>query len=391
MPTYSCLPSEIRFVLEGLRKEFHWQHFLIFSWLVFLQMLNYGTGSLMGLNRMTTALNYDQMTRFLRAQYLEPQVWVHWLAQQVLNQLPPPGDFVLKLVVDGTWKGKRGKQIPGLAKGKSRSNGPWILGLQILVVCYQWNSYRIPVAFALIHNKESETYKRPNQVLRELLTSIPIPTWAKQVVILADAGFAAKENFRLFQKWNWGYVVRLPRSWKLADGRKLKNIIENTVEFTRTWIPSVNGKHRNTYHYHYLRAKLDHLGDVNLVITKKRRNDGPKAVRVLVTNLPIGGKTILALYQCRWYIEVLFKELKGTVALGQHQVNSEFNQVECSLGISLAAYLLLLRLNVKSLPSKGSWSTFMLKRLSHQYFTEKLYSHSIQKEVKKQMKLRLSA
>jgi len=183
----------------------------------------------------------------------------------------------------------------------------------------------------------------------------------------------------------------LPRSWKLADGQKLKNIIETTIEFTRTWIPSVNGKHRNTYHYHYLRAKLDHLGDVNLVITKKRRNDGPKAVRVLVTNLPIGGKTILALYQCRWYIEVLFKELKGTVALGQHQVNSEFNQIECSLGISLAAYLLLLRLNAKSIPSKGSWSSFRLKRLSHQYFTEKLYSHSIQKEVKKQMKLRLSA
>jgi hypothetical protein len=33
------------------------------------------------------------------------------------------------------------------------------------------------------------------------------------------------------------------------------------------------------------RATLHNLGDVTIVLSKKRRNDGPKGVTILVTNL----------------------------------------------------------------------------------------------------------
>jgi len=111
-----------------------------------------------------------------------------------------------------------------------------------------------------------------------------VPTWAKQVIVLADAGFSSKATFRQLQEWNWGYVMRMARYSKLADGRKLAD-----------------------------------------VIAKKRSHHGPKAVRVLVTNLSLEPKVVLAMYQRRWYVEVLFKELKGTLALSEHQVNSSFD------------------------------------------------------------------
>src|SRR5262249_55558114 len=153
----------------------------------------------------------------------------------------------------------------------------------------------------------------------------------------------------------------------------------------------INGKQRNTYHFHSLPTELCHLGDVYLVIAKKRRNHGPKAVRILVTNLPLAPKAVLALYQCRWYVEVLFKELKGTVALGQHQVNTSFEQVERSIGLSLAAYLLLLRLQADHIPEKSSWSAFELKRRFWQETMRQVFSDSANREVKKRDKLRLSA
>lgn len=390
MSPFTCLPPSCRSALEGLRSEFKWNHFLTFSWLLVLQLLNYGPGDLMSLSRMTNALSYHQMTRFLKANY-DPNRWLLWLAQRLFEHLPPPKDGVFKIKVDCTRKPKRSKRNPGMVKGKDSSNGPWVLGLHILVVSAHWHTYRIPLLFALIRNKKDTRYQAPNQVLIELLQKVPVPTWAKKVIVLADAGFASKANFRLFEKWNWGYVVRLPRSWKLSDGRKLTEVIETTKEFQRVWIPSINGKRRNTYHFHYLPTKLCHLGDVYLVIAKKRRNHGPKAVRVLVTNLPLAPKAVLALYQCRWYVEVLFKEIKGTMALGQSQVNTSFEQVERSIGLSLAAYLLLLRLKADQIPEKGSWSAFELKRQFWQQTMSQIFSHSANREVRKRAQLMLSA
>ncbi len=389
MPVHSCLPTEVRSALEGLRSQFRWNHFLTFSWLVFLHMIH--DGSLKSLQRLTSALSYDQMTRFLRVSSLQPQQWVQWLALQAMRHLPPPEDGVLRLVADCTWKPKRGKCIPGLAKGKNRSSGPWIVGQQILLVCYQWHSYRIPVAFALIRNKQNSDYKPPNAVLRELLSRIEIPSWAQRVVLLADAGFASKENLLLLQKWKWGYVLRLPRSWKLADGRSLGEVIRSTRGYTRIWLPSVNGKRRHTYHYVRMTVSLKHLGEVHLVIAKKRRNDGPKAVRVLVTNLDLEAKAVLKLYACRWYVEVLFKELKSGMSFGKQQLTGHVDQVENALGLSLAAYLVLLRLFAKQIPIQGSWSIFGLKHQAQAHFREKLYEISLQREVRKQVKKRVLA
>lgn len=391
MPSFTCLPPACRSALEGLRAEFHWNHFLIFSWLLVLQLLTYGLGNLSELSRLTRAVSYHQMTRFLRARYGDPNRWLLWLGQRVLEALPPPENGVFEIAVDCTRKPKRGKRNPALTRGKDRSQSPWIFGLHILVICVRWHTYRIPILFALIRPRKDPLYQSPNVLLRTLLERVPIPAWAKQVIVLADAGFASKANFSLWQKWGWGYVVRLPRTWKLSDGRSLKAVLDETKNFQRIWIPSSNGKHRKTYYVHWLPASLKQLGHVHLVLSKWRRNFGPDKVHILVTNLPLSAQAVLALYQCRWYVEVLFKELKGTVALGQHQVNSEFEQVQRSVGISLAAYLLLLRLQAENLPKNGSWSAFELKRKFWQETMGQHFAHSVEREVKKRDKLKHSA
>ena len=61
-------------------------------------------------------------------------------------------------------------------------------------------------------------------------------------------------------------------------------------------------------------------------------------------------------------IEVLIKELKGVTGLGQHQVTKKIDRVERSIGISVLAYLMLIRLRAKDIPQTGSWSAFQLQQ-----------------------------
>jgi hypothetical protein len=65
---------------------------------------------------------------------------------------------------------------------------------------------------------------------------------------------------------------------------------------------------------------------------------------------------------CNHTIEVLFKELKGVVGLGQHQVTKHVERVERSVAVAIMADLLLLMLRAKDIPADRPWSAFGLQR-----------------------------
>jgi hypothetical protein len=72
------------------------------------------------------------------------------LVSQALVAFPPPGDGVVYLVVDSTWKGKRSKKNPLVKKGRLNAHTPFTRGLQRVLLIAQWDVYRVPLDFRLI-------------------------------------------------------------------------------------------------------------------------------------------------------------------------------------------------------------------------------------------------
>ena len=66
---------------------------------------------------------------------------------------------------------------------------------------------------------------------------------------------------------------------------------------------------------------------------------------------------------CDYNIELLMKELKGAVGLGQHQVTKEPQRVERSGAMSVMAYLVIGKFRAQDIPKQGSWSLFTLKQI----------------------------
>jgi len=76
--------------------------------------------------------------------------------------------------------------------------------------------------------------------------------------------------------------------------------------------------HRKDYWVFARRATLHNLGDVAIVLSKKRRNDGPKGVKIIVTNLTeASAGEVLSIYARRWGVEVTIKELKSGLHLAR--------------------------------------------------------------------------
>jgi hypothetical protein len=92
-------------------------------------------------------------------------------------------------------------------------------------------------------------------------------------------------------------------------------------------------------------ATLHTLGDVTLVLSKKRRNAGPKQVKMLVTKLAAAtAGAMLSISARRWGIEGTMKALNSGWHVGQRQVTQERERVGRSVVLSVLASLRLVHL-----------------------------------------------
>ena len=227
----------------------------------------------------------------------------------------------------------------------------------------QWGVYRIPVDRALLRRKDDTAYQTEHALFRQMLRDFRPPAWCQELIVGADAAYASRPNMSLIQELGYWYVFALPRTWKFTNGKALKALVTHLPRwwYTRICIPTVNGQRRRTFWVYAKRVRLRHLGDVTVVLSKCRRNDGPKQTKILVTNLPetVTARQMVAIYLRRWWVELL---VKGVVGLEQHQVTKEVERVERLVAMAIMASLLLLRLQAKHIPAARPWSAFQLQR-----------------------------
>ena len=113
----------------------------------------------------------------------------------------------------------------------------------------------------------------------------------------------------------------------------------------------------------------------------------PKRTKILVTNLTeLTARQVLSVYQRRWPIEILFKELKTGLGLGEHQVTKSIDRIEKSIGIAIIAYLTLIRARRRDITPGKPWSIFQLKYNFTADLTYKQFEHTIQRRISRLMK-----
>jgi hypothetical protein len=396
--SFTRLPPAIRILFKGMPGVWRHRHQLIFCWLIVMQIVTSGPRTLAGLSQSAPGfITAWRFRRLLSAGYWSLKVLLHWFAEEAIKSLPAPENHVLYVIVDGSKKDKRGLKNPAAQKGRLNEHHSWFFGIKFVVLMVAWEDYRLPVDFQIVLPKGHPDYHKENELFRHMLSHFQPPGWANWVIVVGDAAFAAKTNMKLIQardhtdpQCRWGFVFAIARTWKMADGKSLKNLVKHTPRscYRQTWIPRLpDHKRRKTFWIFEKHTRLRHLGDVTVVLTKKGRNVGPEKTKLLVTNLlELTGRQVIDIYQRRWAVEILFKELKSGLGFGEHQVTKRLPRIEKSLGIALIAYLVLLRARKDDLQPGKPWSIFQLKTNFTLDLMQTQFQHSIRLEVNKALK-----
>ena len=121
------------------------------------------------------------------------------------------------------------------------------------------------------------------------------------------------------------------------DGREAGELSgrDERIHDKRTWLPQLTQKQRRKTFWVYGKVmNLNHIGEVTVVLSRKWRNAGPKNTKIIVTNIPnVSARQVISIYQRRWPIEIIFKELKSALGSGEHQVSKEEKRITMNLEI----------------------------------------------------------
>ncbi len=195
---------------------------------------------------------------------------------------------------------------------------------------------------------------------------------------------------QLDPKRRWGFVFAIARTWNMENGKSLSNLAKHIPHkaFQRTWLPHLNNnKVRKIFWVFRKRTRLRHIDDVTMVLSKKRPNASPKRTKILVTNLTeLTARQVLSIYQRRWPIEILFKELKSGLGLGEHQVSKSIDRIEKSIGIAIIAYLTLIRARRWDIAPGKPWSIFQLKNNFTADLIYNQFQYTMQRRIARLMK-----
>lgn len=365
----TCVPRTVYDFLYPLKPLFRCtqaRHFVIFCWLLVAIIRDPGAGTLKGLcPYLPPHLSYWALIRMLRSGKWDAQVVMTGIAEKVLRSLPPAADGKLYLIGDTTHKPKRGRKHPLGHVTRQSESASYTFGFDMVVLVASWDCFRIPIAIATI---APERKGHQNILFRQMLRAFEPPAWLREVVVVADAGYPANATLQLITDLQWTYVFAMPRTRKFTNGKYVRDFVQYLPQslYRRRATYKPDGK-RQDYWVFMRQAALPQLGDVTIVLSKKRRNYGPKRVKIIVTNLlDASASAILSHYAVRWGVELTIKELKGGLHLGRMQVTEDADRVERSIVLPVCAYLLLVHLYGQEEAPPKAWSLFQLK----QRFTE---------------------
>lgn len=365
----TCVPRTVYDFLYPLKPLFRCtqaRHFVIFCWLLVAIIRDPGAGTLKGLcPYLPPHLSYWALIRMLRSGKWDAQVVMTGIAEKVLRSLPPAADGKLYLIGDTTHKPKRGRKHPLGHVTRQSESASYTFGFDMVVLVASWDCFRIPIAIATI---APERKGHQNILFRQMLRAFEPPAWLREVVVVADAGYPANATLQLITDLQWTYVFAMPRTRKFTNGKYVRDFVQYLPKslYRRRATYKPDGK-RQDYWVFMRQAALPQLGDVTIVLAKKRRNYGPKRVKIIVTNLlDASASAILSHYAVRWGVELTIKELKGGLHLGRMQVTEDADRVERSIVLPVCAYLLLVHLYGQEEAPPKAWSLFQLK----QRFTE---------------------
>ena len=304
---------------------------------------------------------------FLWRSIWDESIVIQQIALDMLKSMFNKKDRQLFLIIDDTQTLKRAKKMQAVGKLHHHATGKYGTGHTILKVCLYYRGVTIPWASLLYVKKEhADKLEVPFCKLTELAGQIirkaALPEIFK-VTVLFDAFYLCPNVVHACKERKWHYIsVGKSNRWFTVGSvkRKLAKYGRNVLRNSGLWCNVTGLRKTKKYRLAERIGRLNKLGTVKIVFSRRNREN--KHIAIVTDDLSASMMKIVADYLKRWSIEMLIKDEKQHLGLGDYRV-LRYRAVVRHLHLVDCAYACLTHLGLKAQCAQGQNKTKKVLRL----------------------------
>jgi SRSO17 transposase len=242
---------------------------------------------------------------------------------------PRPGE-VIELILDDHRIAKRGKKMDRISKIWDHKEQKFIHGHIVLFAAICFRGVVMPLRLHLWKPKgqSGPRYRKLTDLAAEMIKQFQVPAGLK-VRVLFDAFYLSPVVVKACEKrgFVWFSVASKNRNFR-RDGAKGKG------KNIRDLVAGLLRHHGRLVHMKRTRGKvklkiasvdghLSRIGRVRMVISKRPHETWKSTIAIVTNATGMDARAIVAAYERRWNIEVMFKDLEQSLGLGEYQMLHE--------------------------------------------------------------------
>jgi hypothetical protein len=263
--------------------------------------------------------------RFLAVSEWDERSAVGAQGADVLRRLRLKRGDAIELILDDTRIAKRGRKMDDLSRMWDHAHGCFAHGHTVLVAAVRARGVTLPWALRLWLPKHSagRNYRKLTDMAADLIAEFQPPPGVR-VNVLFDAAFLCPQVAEACESrgFYWFSVAQRSRRFWRERSQRFEKVNEFAPGVVKHRGRRVRLKRSRGWRWMRVAAErgaLPKIGPAQLVFSKRPRDPWKNLLAVATSDLRITARQAIVLYERRWAIEVLFKELRS-LGLGAYQM-----------------------------------------------------------------------
>lgn len=246
--------------------------------------------------------------------------------QRMLKWMKPRRGETIYLIIDDTRIAKRARKMHAVGPIWIPTRGSFTYGHIVVTAAVEFRGVLMPWRFDLwVPKKQAKrSYRKTTQMAAEFIRTFDAPKGLK-VRVLFDAFYLTPVVVRACENrgFAWFSVASKNRTLTREGKRPRRRIIDLVPGLLKHRGRNVRMKRARgwtRFRVGMVDGRLKGIGRVRIVVRKRPRAPMKTTTAVVTNQCLLDGRTIVSIYEKRWRIEELFKELRSDLGLGDYQV-----------------------------------------------------------------------
>ncbi len=291
---------------------------------------------------------------FLRHGDWDAPAVVEQTAVGLLRSMGPRAGEVVYLILDDTRIAKRGRKMGYVSKIYDHKQRRFTRGHIVLTAAVAFRGVVLPWRVELWKPKghPGPRYRKLTDMAAAMIKAFQAPAGVK-VRVLFDAFYLCPVVARACDSRGFTFfsVAARNRNFTTDNGKRrgIGRLMPGLLRHEGRKVRMKRSRNRTaTLRIAAVDGRLSRIGRVRMVISKRPRGPWKKCIAIVSSESGLRPRQIVAIYEMRWLIEVLFKELRQDLGLGDYQMIAEDGIVN-HLHVCCLAHLMLTHQSLRGL------------------------------------------